>query len=328
MALGTPCPPLYSLWVPAVSSVVHHLCYLSFSLMLLPIFSLSFTSPIPEVESQSFPPPPQITPRVLVAVMVWRRTRWTKQQWGSTTRARWRSMTLRKVSLGSQLQQPCQDWGLGLSLLGPCSSVLGACNLLYVWWNAKGTVACPMLIMLRCWLQVFCLQEEGGLLMYTPVESSGLAPCLSSSLSKSWAGKTTCFCENSLCSQFYHYSLSLHSLFASIPWSGSPWLKTILRALVGSLGSRGIDRTRVLLAGTIRRKYNPMHPKQVYQCCQRWQHNFLEAHVGVELPVRTWQRSSWYKLNVYSILWNCRQVEQLRHCELPKHKDKLCQSRV
>lgn len=26
--------------------------------MLLPIFSLSFTSPIPEVESQSFPPPP------------------------------------------------------------------------------------------------------------------------------------------------------------------------------------------------------------------------------------------------------------------------------
>lgn len=58
--------------------------------------------------------------------------------------------------------------------------------------------------------------------VYTPVESSGLAPCLSSSLSKSWAGKTTCFCENSLCSQFYHYSLSLHSLFASIPWSGSP----------------------------------------------------------------------------------------------------------
>lgn len=62
MALGTPCPPLYSLWVPAVSSVVHHLCYLSFSLMLLPIFSLSFTSPIPEVESQSFLPPP---PRLL-----------------------------------------------------------------------------------------------------------------------------------------------------------------------------------------------------------------------------------------------------------------------
>lgn len=48
--------------------------------------------------SVSLHAPPQITPRALVAVTVWRGTRWTKRQWGLTTRAGQRSTTLRKVS--------------------------------------------------------------------------------------------------------------------------------------------------------------------------------------------------------------------------------------
>lgn len=72
--------------------------------VLLPIFTPSPHQPHAR-GSISFHPPLQITPRALVAVMVWRGTRWTKQQWDSTTRARQRSTTLRKVSWGSPVQQ-------------------------------------------------------------------------------------------------------------------------------------------------------------------------------------------------------------------------------
>lgn len=69
----------------------------------------------------SLHPPLQITPRALVAVTVWRGTRWTKQRWDLTTRARQRSTTPRRVSWGSPGQQ-----AVSALALGPCPQGLGA----------------------------------------------------------------------------------------------------------------------------------------------------------------------------------------------------------
>ncbi|XP_069735430.1 uncharacterized protein [Phaenicophaeus curvirostris] len=71
----------------------------SSSPVLLPIFS-----PFPhQPHAQgtiSLRAPPQITPRASVAATAWRRTRWTKQPWVLTARARRRSTTLRKSAAG------------------------------------------------------------------------------------------------------------------------------------------------------------------------------------------------------------------------------------
>lgn len=78
---------------PHCRSLLHPRCC---SQSLLP-FPHPCCSPPPRSSPAPHCTPPQITPRVSVAVTVWRGTKWTKQQWGLTTRARRRSTTHRKV---------------------------------------------------------------------------------------------------------------------------------------------------------------------------------------------------------------------------------------
>lgn len=88
-----PTPSLLPFPYPCCHSLLHLCCC---SQSLLP-FPHPCCSPPPCSSPAPHCTPPQITPRVLVAVTVWRGTKWTKQRWDLTTRARRRSTTHRKV---------------------------------------------------------------------------------------------------------------------------------------------------------------------------------------------------------------------------------------
>lgn len=127
-------------------------------------------------------------------------------------------------------------------------------------------------------------REEGGLLLQPLVGNLALLHELLQVLDRG----SDCPWEKSRSSQCCRRSLPLPCLLSSTRWCVSLWLKTTLWALVGSLGSSGIVRTRAPLAGTIRRRCSPMHPRQVGQR-QRQQRDLLGAHTDLELVVRTWR---------------------------------------
>lgn len=132
---GAPGHPLCPKQTLGFSSVFCHCCSFSSSSVLLPHAR----------GSVSFHAPPQITPRALVAVTVWRGTRWTKRRWDLTTRARQRSTTLRKVSRGARCSSGVRAgvWDRAAGAVGHCA--LGLQPAAGMMEELQGAAGCALL---------------------------------------------------------------------------------------------------------------------------------------------------------------------------------------